>query len=70
MKENYCLWYDKPVKDVYEYEDEQCKKNSMYCDKCNMCTYIENYDECTETYVDYEENPEYYTVRKERGNEK
>lgn len=69
MKENYCLWYDKPVKDVYEYESEQCKKNNMYCDECNMCECIEIDDESTGLYLD-DEIPEYYTVRKEKGNEK
>lgn len=69
MQEQYCEWYEKSTRDLHEYESNQCRKNGIECAECNMCQYIETDDEDTETYVD-EENPEYYTVRKERGNEK
>ena len=39
MKEMvYCEWHDKELKDVAEYEQEQCSKYEMYCSNCQYLT--------------------------------
>lgn len=34
MAEAYCYWHDKPVKDVFEYEQGECEDNGCNCDEC------------------------------------
>lgn len=34
----YCEWYDKPLADVAEHEQEQCGEYGMYCSECQNLT--------------------------------
>lgn len=30
----YCRWYEKDLREVAEYEQENCNENGQMCDKC------------------------------------
>ena len=34
MTEAYCRWYEKPMRELAEHEQEQCTENGQQCDKC------------------------------------
>ena len=36
MNEAYCLWHDKELKDVAEWQQDQCSDKEMKCDNCNF----------------------------------
>ena len=38
MKEAYCLWHDKWLKDVAEWQQEQCEEAGMKCEDCQFIT--------------------------------
>ena len=38
MSEAYCLWHDKELKDVTEWQQNQCNDEGMKCDNCNFLT--------------------------------
>lgn len=38
MKEAYCLWFDKFIRDLYEHETETCLNE--ICDYCDACDFF------------------------------
>ena len=34
MKEGFCRWHDKPLREVAEWQQDQCKEAGKSCDKC------------------------------------
>lgn len=38
MAENYCRWHDKPLREVAEWQQDQCKEAGRTCDKCEDLT--------------------------------
>ena len=34
MKGAYCTWWDVPLKDVAEWQQEQCEENEKHCEGC------------------------------------
>ena len=34
MKEAYCRWYEKPMRELAEHEQEQCAENGQKCEDC------------------------------------
>lgn len=32
--EAFCKWWDKPLTDVTEHEQEKCEKNGLFCTEC------------------------------------
>ena len=44
MKENFCKWYDKPLKDVCESEQDACARAGWDCLTCLCLTEQDNND--------------------------
>lgn len=40
-KEAYCLWHDKFLVDVAEYEAEGCSEYCLNCDECESFAFVE-----------------------------
>ena len=38
MNEAYCLWHDKQLKDVAEWQQEQYEEEGMKCEDCQFIT--------------------------------
>lgn len=38
MNVAYCLWHDKELKDVAEWQQEQCEEAGMKCKDCQFIT--------------------------------
>lgn len=38
MSEAYCLWHDKELKDVAEWQQDQCSDKGMKCENCEFLT--------------------------------
>lgn len=35
MKKPYCEWWDVPLEDVAEWQQEKCEENEMHCENCS-----------------------------------
>lgn len=35
-EKNYCEWYARPLRDVTEWQQEQCKESGMCCIECEF----------------------------------
>lgn len=38
MARAFCTWWDCPLEDVSEWQDEDCLKNGMNCTECPFCS--------------------------------
>ena len=38
MSEAYCLWHDKELVNVTEWQQEQCSEEGMKCENCQFLT--------------------------------
>lgn len=38
MARAFCAWWDVPLEDVTEWQDQDCEKNGMFCIECPFNT--------------------------------